>query len=119
MEIKKTGKLFSFCCMVPAIIKNKNNNIINGFEKLGAEIGLLFQITDDLIDYKSSTKIAGKKTKKDQKQGKATLISLLGYKNTVKYNIKLKTQIEKKLKKFGTRAKNIKKTLDYIIDRSK
>ena len=119
METKKTGKLFSFCCKAPAIIKNKNNNIINSFEKIGSQIGLLFQITDDLIDHKSSTKIAGKKTKKDKKQGKATLISLLGYKNTVKYNMKLKSQIEKNLKKFGSKTGNIKKTLDYIIDRSK
>ena len=43
MEIKKTGKLFSFCCMVPPILKNKKKNIINSFEKIGSDIGLLFQ----------------------------------------------------------------------------
>ena len=52
MEIKKTGKLFSFCCAAPAIIKNKNNKEVNFFEKIGANIGLLFQIADDLIDFK-------------------------------------------------------------------
>ena len=52
MEIKKTGKLFSFCCMAPAIIKKKNLKEINSFEKIGANIGLLFQIADDLIDFK-------------------------------------------------------------------
>ena len=46
MEIKKTGKLFSFCCMVPAIIKNKNIDTIKFFEKIGSEIGLLFQIAE-------------------------------------------------------------------------
>ena len=56
-------------------------------------IGLLFQITDDLIDYKGITKNAGKKTKKDQKKGKATLISLLGYKNTIKYINNIKNNI--------------------------
>ena len=50
----------------------------------------LFQIADDLIDYKGTSKTAGKKTKKDLKRGKATLISLLGYKNTIKYANKLK-----------------------------
>ena len=55
MEIKKTGKLFSFCCMAPAIIKKKNIKVINFFEKIGSDIGLLFQITDDLIDYKGSS----------------------------------------------------------------
>merc|ERR1711966_228031 len=58
MEIKKTGKLFSFCCAVPAIIKNKSNKEINFFENIGSNIGLLFQIADDLIDFKGDTKIA-------------------------------------------------------------
>ena len=85
MQIKKTGKLFAFCCVAPALISNKNKSVQRIFEKIGYEIGLLFQITDDLIDYKGISKKAGKKTKKDRKKGKATLISLLGYKNTIKY----------------------------------
>ena len=68
MEIKKTGKLFSFCCAVPAIIKNKNNKEIKFFEDIGSNIGLLFQISDDLIDFKGDSKKAGKKTGKDQKK---------------------------------------------------
>ena len=119
MEIKKTGKLFSFCCMVPAIIKNKNIDTIKFFEKIGAEIGLLFQIADDLIDYKGDTKRAGKKTKKDQKQGKANLISLLGYNNTVIYADKLRFKIQKKLKSYGKKSNSLIKTLEYILNRNK
>ena len=68
MEIKKTGKLFSFCCAVPAILKKKKNKDIKFFEKIGANIGLLFQIADDLIDFQGSYKIVGKKTGKDKKK---------------------------------------------------
>ena len=49
MEIKKTGKLFSFCSVAPAIIKKKNTKEIKFFENIGSNIGLLFQIADDLI----------------------------------------------------------------------
>ena len=49
MQIKKTGKLFSFCCMAPVII-SKKINYLTKFEKIGSDIGLLFQIADDLID---------------------------------------------------------------------
>jgi farnesyl diphosphate synthase len=119
MEIKKTGKLFSFCCAVPAIIKNKNDKDINFFEIVGANIGLLFQIADDLIDYKGSTKVAGKKTRKDKKKGKATLISLLGYQNTVKYSIKIKSKIINDLKKYSSSTSNLNETLDYILTRNK
>ena len=119
MEIKKTGKLFSFCCAAPAIIKKKNHQQVKFFENIGANIGLLFQIADDLIDFKGDSKIAGKKTGKDQKKGKATLISLLGYENAVKYCDKIIFNINKSLKKYGSNSKNIRETLDYILNRNK
>ena len=119
MEIKKTGKLFSFCCAAPLILKNKNNKEIQKFENIGAEIGLLFQVADDLIDYKGSSSAAGKKTGKDKKKGKATLISLLGHKNTIKYANMLILKINNKLKRYGSKSKNLSKTLEYILNRNK
>ena len=119
MEIKKTGKLFSFCCAAPLILKNKNKKEIKKFESIGSEIGLLFQVADDLIDHKGNIKIAGKKTGKDKKKGKATLISLLGYKNTIKYANDLFIKINNKIKKYGSRSENLSQTLNYILNRNK
>tara|TARA_B100000795_G_scaffold242905_1_gene206450 strand:+ start:246 stop:1118 length:873 start_codon:yes stop_codon:yes gene_type:complete len=119
MEIKKTGKLFSFCCAVPAIIKRRNSKDIKFFDNIGANVGLLFQIADDLIDFKGSYIVAGKKTGKDKKKGKATLISLLGYKNAIKYSNKIKFKIINDLKKYNSNLKNLNETLDYILTRSK
>ncbi len=118
MEIKKTGKLFSFCCMAPVIVSNKHK-YLKKFEQIGEQIGLLFQIVDDLIDLKSSSKKAGKKTKKDMKKGKATFIKVLGYKNTVDYRDKLKLNILNKIHKFGKKGKNLGDTINYIVNRSK
>jgi len=118
MQIKKTGRLFSFCCMAPAIMANKLNNL-KKMEKIGEKIGLLFQIVDDLIDLKGTSKKAGKKTKKDMKKGKATLIRALGYKNTVDYRDKLKLNIFNKIRKFGKKGENLKGTINYIVNRSK
>ena len=78
MQIKKTGKLFAFCCIAPAIISNKNKKVIRFFEKIGYEIGLLFLITDDLIDYKGIARKAGKKTKKDKKKRKSYFSKFTG-----------------------------------------
>ncbi len=120
MEIKKTGKLFSFCCAAPAIIKNRDHNEIKFFEDLGSKIGLLFQISDDLIDFKGETKIAGKKTGKDKKKGKATLINILGYSKSVRYCDKIIIEINKNLKKkYGPKSESIGETLEYIINRDK
>ena len=119
MEIKKTGKLFSFCFFFPAIIKRKKNKDIKLFENIGANIGLLFQIADDMIDFKGTTKIVGKITGKDKKKGKATLISLLGYHNAVKYADKIKFKIINDLNKYESNSSDLQETLDYILTRNK
>jgi farnesyl diphosphate synthase len=119
MEIKKTGKLFCFCCVAPLIIKKKSRQEIKKFENIGEDIGLLFQVADDLIDNKGSLLIAGKKTGKDKIKGKATLISLLGHKNTIKYANKLILRINNKLKRYGSKSKNLSETLEYILNRNK
>ena len=118
MQIKKTGKLFSFCCVAPIIMSGKTK-YRNMFNKIGNEIGLLFQIADDLIDLRGKTSNVGKKTKKDLKMGKATLISLLGTDNTIKYADNLKLKIFKSLKIFGKKGKDFKETINYILDRTK
>ena len=118
MQLKKTGKLFSFCSSAPAIIGKKNKKIIKKFEAMGSDIGLLFQIADDLIDFRGDSKKAGKKTKKDQSLGKATLISILGYENTVIYGKKLMLKIKKNLINYGNKSDNLNNTVKYILTRN-
>ena len=119
MEVKKTGKLFSFCCSVAPIIKNRSAKEINFFDKVGSNVGLLFQIADDVIDYQGSSKVAGKKTGKDKKKGKATLISLLGYKNAIKYSENIKFKIISDLDRHNFKSNNLNETLNYILKRNK
>ena len=118
MQIKKTAKLFIFCCVTPVLISKKHKQI-NSFKNLGSDIGLLFQIVDDLIDYRGSSKVAGKKTKKDLKKGKATLINFLGYNDTLVYVNNLKNKIFNKLNKFGKKSESLKETINFIIDRER
>ena len=118
MQIKKTSKLFIYCCVAPALVSEKYKKI-NSLKKIGSNIGLLFQIVDDLIDYKGNSKIAGKKTNKDKKRGKATLINILGYDNTIKYANNIKKNITLSLGKFGKKAEDLNKTIDFIINRKK
>ena len=117
MQRKKTGMLFIFCCLAPVLLSNKKL-YYKRFYEIGSDIGLLFQISDDLIDYKGNTKKVGKKTKKDQKMGKATLIGLLGYKNTINYSLRLKSKIFSQLKNFN-KAKDLKETINFVVTRQK
>jgi farnesyl diphosphate synthase len=118
MQRKKTGKLFNFCCLAPGVIANKKTVELKSLSKLGEDIGLLFQLADDFIDFKGSKKLAGKSTKKDQKKGKSTLISLIGYKKTHSYALQLKKNILSKLKKHGKKANNLINTVEFILERN-
>ena len=118
MQIKKTGKLFSFCCIAPAIVKEKKKYVINHFISIGFNIGLLFQIVDDLLDYKGDSKVVGKKTKKDLKSGKANLINFMGYYNSIEYVHNLKNKIISQLNKYGINSKNLIESVEFIIRRT-
>ena len=118
MQKKKTGKLFEFCCLAPTIVSGANNKIKMEMISLGEEIGLLFQITDDLLDLKGNKKNTGKSVNKDKKKGKSTLIKLLGYNKTLEFALRRKKLIIKKLKKYGNKSKKLIETINFILNRS-
>ena len=118
MQRKKTGKLFSFCCYSTGIIAKKNNKKKKQLISIGEDIGLLFQIADDFLDIKGSTRIIGKSIQKDKKKGKSTLINLIGYENAKIFAYKLKRNILRKLSKHGKKADDLIDTVEFIINRN-
>jgi len=117
MQKKKTGELFGFCCESIAIIKGLNSFKRKKLKEIGINIGLLFQIVDDLIDYKGDSTIVGKPTRSDEKKGKATLINLLGYEETINFAKNLKKKIDKQLKKYGSKANDLLDSVEFILNR--
>ncbi len=117
MQNKKTGKLFSFCCTGPAILVEKESSVKRDLSLIGLQIGLLYQISDDLIDITGNSEHVGKLTRKDDKKGKATLISLMGYKNTLAFADSIKYKLIKKIKKYGTKSSDLLESLEHIMHR--
>ena len=113
MQKKKTGKLFEFCCLAPAIISKANSKVKKDMSIIGEEIGLLFQIADDILDLKGNIKSTGKPVNKDKKKGKSTLIKLLGYQRTLEFALS-----RKKLIKYGNKSKKLIDTVNFILNRS-
>jgi octaprenyl-diphosphate synthase len=68
----KTAQLFAACCQVGALAANATNEQVSAMEQFGENIGLMFQIKDDIFDYFDS-KAIGKPTGNDLKEGKITL----------------------------------------------
>ena len=84
---------------------------------IGIDIGLLFQIKDDLINYTGKSKIVGKPTKSDLKKGKATLINLIGYRKTLLFANSLKNSIDKKIKNLDRHTEDLLESVNFILDR--
>ena len=118
MQKKKTGKLFNFCLYAVAVLAGKNPKEKNFYSILGEDIGLLFQFADDFLDIKGSKKLVGKPIKKDNKNGKSTLINLMGYEKAYNYANNLKRNILLKLKKHGKNAKDLTSTIEFISGRN-
>jgi len=74
----KTGALFEFCCVAGPILGQAGGKDEDRLRSYARDIGLIFQITDDLLDELGSAEKTGKTVGKDKHQGKATLVSLLG-----------------------------------------
>ena len=85
---------------------------------IGEEIGLLFQITDDLLDIKGNKKNIGKPVNKDKKKGKSTLINLLGRNKALEFAFKRKKMVINRLKKYGKKSNELIETLNFILERT-
>ena len=78
LQRMKTGALFEFACEAGALLAMAgaaNQQLARDYAR---DMGLAFQIADDLIDVRGSVELAGKAVGKDEEKGKATLVGLLG-----------------------------------------
>ena len=98
----KTGRLFEAAAKTGAIISNENKIFISNVSECAKNLGILFQITDDLLDYSDNNKI-GKPVFQDIKEGKVTYPFFYAYKNA---NTKQKKYL-KELLGFSKKLKSI------------
>jgi geranylgeranyl pyrophosphate synthase len=117
MQNKKTGELISFCSESAAILSGKEKER-SFLKKIGLDIGLLFQVTDDLLDIFGDRKKIGKPTRRDNKKGKATIIRNLGVNKTIEFSYELADGINERLKnRYGTRADSLIDSVYFLLRR--
>ena len=119
MYNKKTGKLFEFSFAAPFILKNENTNKIKFGKNYGSVFGTIFQITDDILDEINSFKEIGKTPGKDKKQGKRTLLSVLGKIKAIEFCDRLAGQFIQKNKTYFSKYPTLANLLYYNIEKLK
>mgnify|MGYP001156954225 FL=1 len=70
---RKTGKLFEAAMVAGGLLSNQSQTVIHNLQIFGKELGMAYQIVDDVLDYNSSFEIMGKDVGDDLAEGKATL----------------------------------------------
>ena len=108
----KTAALFAASTKVGAILANKKNNEKDALEFYGKNLGLTFQIADDILDYNSELKLFGKKIGNDFYEGKITLPIIL---LSQQINNIEKQSLKDIFKKNKRSENDLKFTLDLIL----
>ncbi len=118
MQSLKTGALFIFSCEAAAILSDQPLSISEEVRRFGSHLGLAFQITDDLLDYKGSPEQSGKPTGIDQQVGKATLVKLMGIEQA---HIRAQEEVKKalsSLQKIGLPFSKLEKAVSSLLTRN-
>jgi farnesyl diphosphate synthase len=113
----KTGALFEFSCEAGAILGQAGAGEEDRMRRYAADLGLAFQIADDLLDVTGTTQKLGKTAGKDLEQGKATLVSLYGIEGARQKAAALAENAAGLLAGRGAAAALLRELPRYIIER--
>jgi farnesyl diphosphate synthase len=113
----KTGQLFEFSCEAGAILAEAGPEHQERLRGFAHDMGLVFQITDDLLDVTSTAEKTGKAVGKDQEHGKATLVSIYGIEGARAEAKKIADRAVAALEPYGARAAALRDLLPYLLTR--
>jgi farnesyl diphosphate synthase len=113
----KTGQLFEFACVAGAILGEaaiEHETRLRGYAR---DMGLVFQITDDLLDVTSTAEKTGKAVGKDKDHGKATLVSILGIEGARAEAARTAERAVAALATYGPEAQALRDLLPFLLER--
>lgn len=115
----KTGALISFSVEAGAIMGHVAPEGRTRLKAYARDLGLAFQIADDLLDVEGDPEAIGKAVKKDLDAGKATFVSLLGIDRARQQAHMLVDQAIGHLASFGAEANMLRALASYVIERDR
>ena len=113
----KTGALISFSCEAGAIIGRASIEERQALLEYAYDLGLAFQIVDDLLDVLGTSEDTGKATQKDEAAGKATFVSLLGVSEAQERAELLIENAIERLDMFGKKAAHLRSIANFVVKR--
>lgn len=115
----KTAALIESAMMIGAVLANAEEEEIARMEKIAENIGIAFQIQDDILDVTSSLAVLGKATGSDEKNNKATYVSLNGLEQSCQDVERLSKEAMEALRSFPSRNEFLEQLVESLITRTK
>ncbi|WP_419905645.1 polyprenyl synthetase family protein [Kiloniella sp.] len=113
----KTGALIRYACEAGAILGKASPEEFKALSLYAEDIGLAFQIVDDLLDHESTPEETGKPTGVDSDAGKATFVGQLGLKEARSKAEKLILSAKSRLDIFAGKAQLLRDTATFVLER--
>jgi farnesyl diphosphate synthase len=113
----KTGALIAFACEAGAILGKAPQDLRLALRGYAHDLGLAFQIADDLLDVEGTSATTGKPVGADAAAGKATFVSILGIERARAQASLLVNQAVAHLEAFEDRAKLLRDVAHFVVDR--
>jgi geranylgeranyl diphosphate synthase, type II len=114
----KTGALIAAAASCGAIIANANQQELINIDSYAAQLGLLFQITDDLLDVTATAEALGKTPGKDDRSGKATYPRVYGIDAARQRAVRVHEEACAALKRIEKPTENLRAIADFILNRT-
>lgn len=117
LQSMKTGALIRFACEAGAVLGEADEGARQALVSYGEKTGLAFQLADDLLDVTSNSVAMGKATGKDEKQGKGTLVGILGLEPARALLEETVADAIAELEVFGEAAEILRQASRFVADR--
>jgi len=117
MQRMKTGKLMAFACEAGAILGKADEPHKRALCNYAYDLGLAFQVTDDILDVESTASLTGKPANQDERAGKSTFVSTMGKDQAKTRAQMLVEQACSHLKVFNGRADMLEELARYVLQR--
>jgi geranylgeranyl diphosphate synthase type II len=110
----KTAALIRACVRIGAMLANAPANAIVKLSAYGDNVGLAFQVIDDILDEEGTTEQIGKDAGSDREKGKVTFPSVVGMEESKKYAKELIDKANSCLDSFGEKARMLRELAEFI-----